>query len=66
MRLWVNGELRAAGEGQSLLAFLEGSGINPQKVAVERNLMIVPKSRYRDTLLTADDKLEIVQFVGGG
>lgn len=66
MRLWVNGEVREAREGLNLLAFLEGMDINPKKVAVERNLEIVPRSRYKDTVLGDEDRLEIVQFVGGG
>ncbi|MET0182248.1 MAG: sulfur carrier protein ThiS [Caulobacterales bacterium] len=66
MRLWVNGEVREARDGENLLALLEGMSINPLKVAVERNLAIVPKSGYSNTVLEPDDKLEIVQFVGGG
>lgn len=66
MRLWVNGEVREAREGQTLLALIEALGINPQKVAVERNLEIVPKSRYYNTILASGDRLEIVHFVGGG
>lgn len=66
MRLWVNGEVREADEGVSLRAFLESLELNPAKVAVERNLSIVPKSRYGQTLLAAEDRLEIVEFVGGG
>ncbi len=66
MRLWVNGEAREARAGQTLLALLESLDINPLKVAVERNLEIVPKSLFAETALAAEDRLEIVQFVGGG
>lgn len=66
MRLWVNGEAREARAGQTLLALLESLDINPLKVAVERNLEIVPKSLFGETALAAEDRLEIVQFVGGG
>lgn len=66
MRLTVNGEVREAQEGLSLRAFLETLDLNPAKVAVERNLAIVPKSRYAETVLAAGDALEIVEFVGGG
>lgn len=66
MRLWVNGEVREARAGESLADLLGALGIDPRKVAVERNLEIVPKSRYQVTELTAEDRLEIVQFVGGG
>jgi thiazole synthase len=40
--------------------------LDPAKVAVERNLEIVPRSTYRAVGLTEGDKLEIVQFIGGG
>jgi thiamine biosynthesis protein ThiS len=66
MRLTVNGEVRDAEEGLTLRAFLESLELNPAKVAVERNLAIVPKSRYGATVLAAGDRLEIVEFVGGG
>jgi thiazole synthase len=40
--------------------------LDPAKVAVERNLEIVPRSTYRTVGLTEGDRLEIVQFIGGG
>jgi thiamine biosynthesis protein ThiS len=48
------------------LTLLEQIGLNPGKVAVERNREIVPRSRYGQTPLAEGDQLEIVQFVGGG
>lgn len=66
MRLWVNGEERgldAAGDVQSLIAAL---GLDPRKVAVERNLEIVPRSTYAATPLAEGDRIEIVHFIGGG
>jgi thiamine biosynthesis protein ThiS len=41
-------------------------GLNPKKVAVERNLEIVPRSTYPMVALVDGDQLEIVHFVGGG
>jgi len=46
-----------------LLAWLE---IDGRRVAVERNLEIAPKSSWTSTPLADGDRLEIVQFVGGG
>jgi len=66
MRLWVNGEVREARDGLTLYAFLEGLDVDPAKVAVERNLEIVPRSLFVQTTLAPEDRLEIVQFVGGG
>ena len=41
-------------------------GLDLRKVAVERNLEIVPRSTYAATALRAGDQLEIVHFIGGG
>ncbi len=41
-------------------------GLDTRKVAVERNLEIVPRSAYAATALAAGDRLEIVHFIGGG
>lgn len=66
MRLTVNGENREVEDGLSVEALLRRLGLEPAKVAVERNLEIVSRSRFGATALAAGDKLEIVQFVGGG
>lgn len=62
----VNGESRAATPQQPLLHLLQELDLDPKKVAVERNLEIVPKSEYEVTSLCDGDQLEIVHFVGGG
>jgi thiamine biosynthesis protein ThiS len=41
-------------------------GLDPRRVAVERNLAIVPRSAFDEVLVEEDDRLEIVHFVGGG
>jgi thiamine biosynthesis protein ThiS len=46
--------------------FLEGLGLPLTGIAVERNREIVPKSTYGLTRLGEGDRIEIVQFVGGG
>lgn len=66
MKLWVNGEERgfdAAGDVQTLINAL---GLDARKVAIERNLEIVPRSTYASTALTEGDRIEIVHFIGGG
>jgi sulfur carrier protein len=65
MLIQVNGEERSV-EPMSVLAFLESLDIDPQRVAVELNLDILPKGAYSVTLLNDGDRLEIVHFVGGG
>jgi thiamine biosynthesis protein ThiS len=62
----VNGEVRSAPSGLTLAAFLDHLGLDPRKVAVERNLEIAPRSAYDTITIEPDDRLEIVHFVGGG
>ncbi|MCO6417098.1 sulfur carrier protein ThiS [Siccirubricoccus sp. KC 17139] len=64
--LTVNGEARRVAEGTSVAGLLAQIGLAERKVAVERNLEIVPRSRYADTVLVAGDAIEIVHFIGGG
>ena len=66
MRLTVNGEVREAPDQATLADLLASLGIESGRVAVERNLEIAPKSLWGVTLLQEGDRLEIVQFVGGG
>ena len=65
MRIEVNGEHREI-EAGTILNLVETLGLNPKKVAVERNLEIVPRSLHGETALGDGDRIEIVQLVGGG
>jgi len=62
----VNGESREVPEGTTVAALLALLGVEPVRVAVERNLDILAKDRFATTPLSAGDKIEIIQFVGGG
>jgi thiazole synthase/sulfur carrier protein len=66
MELTVNGEPRRVESGATLSPLIETLGLDPRKLAVERNLEIVPRSAYAATALSEGDRLEIVHFVGGG
>ncbi len=65
MHIQVNGESRQVA-ATTLTGLVEELGLDPRKVAIERNLEIVPKSLHATTALTDGDRIEIVQFVGGG
>jgi len=62
----VNGEHRRVRAGLSLAGLANELGLDPAKVAVERNLMVVPRSTLDDVAVEDGDELEIVHFVGGG
>jgi sulfur carrier protein len=65
MRVQVNGELREVA-ATTILALIQELGLDVRKVAVERNLEIVPRSLHATTGLAEGDRIELVQFVGGG
>jgi thiamine biosynthesis protein ThiS len=66
LTLTLNGEARTLPERLSVAGLLAHLGLEARKVAIERNLEIVPRSRYAETWLAAGDRLEIVHFIGGG
>jgi thiazole synthase len=66
LRLSLNGESRAFPSPLTVAELLRQLELDPAKVAVERNLEIVPKSAYQRADLSEGDRLEIVHFIGGG
>ena len=64
--LTINGDSHTCDKATTLTQLLVPLGIDPKKVAVERNLEIVPKSQFDDQYIENNDNLEIVHFIGGG
>ncbi|PJG48674.1 MULTISPECIES: sulfur carrier protein ThiS [Sphingobium] len=62
----INGEHRRVRAGLTLAELASELGFVPEKVAVERNLEVVPRSTLADVCVEDGDELEIVHFVGGG
>ena len=66
MKINVNGEDRHFDAPLSIAGLLTDLGVAGGKVAIERNLEIVPKSAYGTIELSDGDRIEIVHFIGGG
>lgn len=66
MHLTINGEARSFPQPLTVAQLLDTCGLDARKVAVERNLEIVPRSGYGEALLAEGDRIEIVHFIGGG
>lgn len=66
IQVTVNGEEREFSGALSAVELLRALEIDPRKVALERNLEIVPRTAYAQTPIQNGDKLEIVHFIGGG
>jgi len=66
MKVMVNGDPTDIRDDSTVAGLLEDLQIGRDRVAVEVGLEIVPKAHYDTHVLQAGDKIEIVQFVGGG
>jgi sulfur carrier protein len=62
----VNGENRATKPGATVIDLLRDLGLDSGRVAIERNLEILPRPKWTETKVEPGDRYEIVQFVGGG
>ena len=62
----LNGEERRVAAGSSIASMLSAIGLDPTRLAVERNRTIVPRSTLGDVAVEDGDAFEIVHFVGGG
>ena len=66
LNVTLNGETRQLTGAPSIAGMLAGLGLDPAKIAVERNLAIVPRSTYDAVAVEEGDRFEIVHFIGGG
>jgi thiamine biosynthesis protein ThiS len=62
----INGEHRRVDGGVSIAELVREIGFDPGRVAVERNLEVVPRSTLEEVKVEDGDDYEIVRFVGGG
>ncbi|ESQ94342.1 thiamine biosynthesis protein ThiS [Asticcacaulis benevestitus DSM 16100 = ATCC BAA-896] len=65
VKILLNGEEREV-TATTLTALIDEIGLEGRKVAIEKNLEIVPRSTYLSTAIADGDRVEIVHFVGGG
>src|SRR4030095_16569625 len=66
VRITVNGQPHTASPGSSVASLLASMGMDPARVAIERNEEVIPRRTWPEALLAEGDKIEIVSFVGGG
>ena len=66
MRIRVNGRPRDVPDGSTVADLVNLLGLQPRRIAVERNKRLVRRAVYAEALLADGDVLEIVTLVGGG
>ena len=64
--VWINGELRQVRPGLTVRDLLGELGVRVEGVAVEINRDVVRRQDHATCAIAAGDRIEIVQFVGGG
>ena len=65
-KIQLNGDTYEINNGTSLNELLNKLKLQKNKVAIEINGEIVEKNNYKNLILNKNDKVEIVQFIGGG
>lgn len=66
MTIIINGDRREIPDGLSVAALLDHLNMTRDRVALERNLEILPRAQWDATQVQPNDSFEIVHFVGGG
>jgi len=66
MKIVLNGREEDVRHDATLADLLTASGLAGRRVAIEVNREIVPRSDYAARRLRADDRVEVVQAIGGG
>jgi thiazole synthase len=66
MQVTVNGEIRTTPRGTTVASLLTAMGVDPARVAVEKNRDVVPRRTWGEATVADGDHIEIVAFIGGG
>lgn len=66
MSIQVNGEAHEVPKGLNVVQLVAQLGLTANRLAIERNLEIVPRGQWGTTLVSSGDRFEIVHLVGGG
>ena len=66
MTITLNGEPHDLRGPVTITELLSGLGIDPRRVAIELNLVVLKRDAYATTMVRDGDQVEIVNFVGGG
>jgi len=64
--IWINGLAHELSSSKTLAELLVELGYQNKKIAAELNEEIIPARLHPQTVLKANDRLEIVQAIGGG
>jgi thiamine biosynthesis protein ThiS len=66
IKIIINGEEKLVAEGATLSQLTTDLNLDLNKIAIEKDLEIIERSKFDKTILTEGNRIEIVHFIGGG
>lgn len=66
IQIYINGKKKNINSNYNLINILEEYSLNNKLVAIEINQEVIPKSRYKTITINKNDKIEILELIGGG
>ncbi len=66
MKIILNGEEINLDQISNIFDLVKKFDLDTKKVAVERNLEVIPQSEFGETNINEGDRIEIIHFIGGG
>ena len=66
IQIYINGKTKIVGINNNLYSILKKLTIKNKFIAVELNTEVIPKSQYKNTIITQNDRIEILELIGGG
>ena len=66
IQIYINGKTKIVGINNSLYSILKKLTIKNKFIAVELNAEVIPKSQYKNTIINQNDRIEILELIGGG
>jgi sulfur carrier protein len=66
MTIYLNGEPFELPKQTTMLELIQQQGLTGQRIAIEVNQELVPRSHFADYVLMPDQRVEIIRAVGGG
>ena len=66
IQIYINGKTKIVGINNNLYSILKKLTIKNKFIAVELNAEVIPKSQYKNTIITQNDRIEILELIGGG
>ena len=66
IQIYINGKKKNINSNYNIINILEEYSLNNKLVAIEINQEVIPKSNYKTKKINKNDRIEILELIGGG